>query len=121
MAKEESLIHLKFEYPSALEAKKDILYSEKKLMDLKNLMKNYYEIRELEIKIKLRMHRKLKETLNLMKKLRQEVPHIKQPNEEKEGTVEVVREKRIKPEVKKEDNSIEAQIREIQNKLNAMQ
>ncbi len=119
--KEESLIHLRFEYPSALEAKKDILYSEKRLIGLVNIMKNYQELKNLEMRLKLKMHRKMKEILNLIKKLHQEVPHIKQPQyEEKEEVPRKVKERVIRPEVKKEDSSIEAQIREIQNKLNSI-
>jgi len=128
------LIHLKFEYQEALNGKKDILYVEKELINLSRIIRNFQNSRESEIKLKLKLHRKIKEVIWKIIKIESEVPKIKSPEiprEESEspqtpmarkGKVETKERGERKVETKKRvEMSIESQISEIQKKLNAIQ
>ncbi|PIO07909.1 hypothetical protein COU59_02535 [Candidatus Pacearchaeota archaeon CG10_big_fil_rev_8_21_14_0_10_34_12] len=119
--KNQDLIHLKFEYEDALEAKKTILQSEKGMMLVAKTMNNYKELRKIELKKKITLARKLKEAINLIKKLQKETPKVDVPGitEEKETQTTTTRTlKKNKPT--KRDNSVESQLRDIQEKLRAL-
>lgn len=121
----ENLVHLKFGYQEALTGKREILYSEKVLLNLAGVIKRYHELRTSELKLKLKFHRKTKELIRKLKQGREAFPHL---DVEKLLHKEVEKNEKIKhPEeiikVRKEpepDNEIESQLREIQRKLNAI-
>jgi len=116
--KNESLIHIKLEYDESLETKKNILNTQKDLINLLKTIKNYHKIRSEELRIKLNIQKKIKELrLNIIK-LEQILPKIKIP-EILKREIEDVRKEPVQKKMKKEDydKNIEDQLREIQEKL----
>jgi|TARA_Y100000310_G_scaffold328431_1_gene396550 hypothetical protein len=119
--KNEDLIHLKFEYDEAVQSKRTILYSEKNLMIIAKKISNYLSLREEELELKIKLHKKIKGTVNTIKKLQKIIPKIEIPTiieKESHKTKEKIE---IKPKKKKENNYIELQLQEIQEKLNTLQ
>lgn len=119
--KNEDLIHLKFEYEEALQSKKYILYSEKNLMMIAKKINNYLFLREEELKLKIKLHRKIKEMLTVIRKLQKMNPQIEVPKIIKKESHETKEKIEIKPKRKKDSNHIESQLQEIQEKLNSLQ
>jgi hypothetical protein len=110
----QNLIHIKLDYSEALEAKKDILYSQKSLIDIAKIMKQYHSLRNEELKTKLKIHRKIKEIITNINKLEKTLPamEIQKPKTKAE---------RIKSKAKPKEDDLEAQLREIQNRLRALE
>lgn len=112
------IIHIKLEYDESLQAKKDILNSELGLLKVAKAIKKHQILRSDELKIKLRLYKKLKELKANIRKLQYVLPKIKIPEilKEKEENSE---EKIIKPTIEKRahDNSLETQLQEIQERL----
>lgn len=119
--KNEDLIHLRFEYEEALQSKRDILYSEKNLMVITKKINNYLFLREEELKLKIRLHRKIKELLTTIRKLQKMNPQIEVPKILKKERHETKEKIEIKTKIKKGSDHIESQLREIQEKLNTLQ
>ena len=121
--KNENLIHLKFEYEEALQSKKYILYSEKNLMMITQKINSYLSLREEELKLKIKLHKKIKGTIITIKKLQRIVPKIKIPKIIEKETNETKEKKHIeiKPKRKKNNEHIESQLQEIQEKLRSLQ
>jgi hypothetical protein len=122
--KEENLIHIKFEYDEALKAKKDLLSSEIILLRISRTIKSFKQYRIEELKLKLKISKLLKDLKVDLLKLQKVLPKIKIPNilkenqetnkEEKQGPVE----KRVIQTAY--DATLEAQLADIQEKLNAL-
>ena len=118
--KNEELIHIKFDYEEALESKREILYVEKSLMTIAAKMEKYLSLRTGELKTRLNLHKKAKELAASIRKIERNTPQVKfskkpeEKEEEKKNKVEKVEKKRY-------DSSIESQLQEIQEKLNALQ
>ena len=115
-------IHIKLEYPEALQAKKDVLGSELGLLRIAKAIKKHQVLRSDELKTKLRLHRKLKELKTNITKLQQVLPKVKIPEileekEEKEDEKEVKKKIRQKVKEKSHDISLEVQLQEIQERL----
>ena len=120
--KSENLIHIKFEYDSALESKKDILASEIDLLKMSQKLENYHKNRGDELDIKIKMEKKLKALKIDIGKLQSLLPKIKipkilRPETEREEEPEVPKERIKKP---KEDK-IETELQEIQKRLSSLQ
>ena len=84
----QNLIHIKFEYDSALECKKDILASEIDLLRISQRVKKYRELRMKELDIKMNIDKKLRafkldigRLQNLLPKV--EIPKILKPTRQK--------------------------------------
>ena len=123
----EKLIHVRFDYDEAVQSKKDILSSEANLLRVINRIKQYQSIRAVELKLKIRLHRKIKEFLALINKIRQTIPKIKIPDilkKEEFGQIgESKEENRTYKNSSKENaysRDIESQLREIQDKLRSL-
>lgn len=119
--KNNDLIHLKIEYLSALESKKDLLNSEKNLMLTAKAMHNYASLRKKELKKRFTLARKAKELVSLLRKMRSEMPKV---NVNESGKRYAVHETKIQTEVpiikkkqSKSQDNIESQLQEIQRKL----
>ncbi|MCK5624476.1 hypothetical protein KAI04_01390 [Candidatus Pacearchaeota archaeon] len=112
------IIHVKLEYNEALQSKKDILSSEIGLLKVAKAIKKHQILRSDELKIKLRLHRKLKELKTNITKLQQVLPKVKIP-EILEGKRESPEEQIIKPKIEKRahDSGLESQLAEIQARL----
>ena len=121
--KNESLIHIKFEYEEALRSKRDILYSEMNLLKISKSIKNYSSFRLKELGIKLKLHRKIKEINSLIRKLQIIFPKVEIPEILRREN-EIVEKSKVELE-KKEGESynqdLEYQLQEIHEKLNNMQ
>ena len=132
----ENLIHVKFEYAEALEAKKDILNIEKNFLRTAGIIERFNSLRTEEMKTKIRLQRKMKETAEILKNFKKMLPETKMPHvkeeeiklvekpieiKEKPKTIEkrAVETKPIKSKYASDD--LESQIREIQEKLNSLQ
>ncbi len=116
------VIHIKLEYPEALQAKKDVLGSELGLLRIAKAIKKHQVLRSDELKTKLRLHRKIRELKTSITKLQQVLPKVKITEilEEKEDKEEEEDEKKaIKKKVKERshDISLEVQLQEIQERL----
>jgi len=106
-----NIIHLKFEYEEAVNYMRNILEIEESLMILAKKMKEYSYLRNEEAKAKSLLYRKSRKAKDTIKKLLENNPRIKTP----EITFEKIKEK------EKGDNSIEIQLREIQEKLSSIE
>jgi hypothetical protein len=116
--KSESLIHIKLEYNESLETKRDALNTQKDLINLLKSIKHYHSIRNEELKLKLRIQKKIRELKMNISKLEQILPKVKIPEILRKENEEVRRES-VPRKIKKEDydKNIEDQLREIQEKL----
>jgi len=112
------VIHVKLEYNEALQSKKDILNSELGLIQVAKAIKKHQILRLDELKVKLRLYRKLKELKTNIGKLQQVLPKIKIPDI-LSGRREFHEEHKTKSTVEKRarDNSLEFQLQEIQARL----
>jgi hypothetical protein len=113
-------IHIKLEYVEAVKSKKDILSSEMNLLRILKIIKRYHSLRIEELKIKTKLHRKIKETITNIKKIETSVPKIKIPEilkKDEEGEI------KINPKIKSKTNyknDIEEELLKIQKKLNSL-
>ncbi|MBU2562704.1 MAG: hypothetical protein KKF68_03525 [Nanoarchaeota archaeon] len=121
--KGENLIHIKLEYNEAVKSKKEVLQSEINLLKIAQVIKRYNFLRAEELRLKEKLHKKLKEAITNIKKLQTVLPKIKIPSILREEDIETkkVKEKHIILEKEYYDGSVESQLREIQNKLNSLQ
>lgn len=123
----DSLIHLKFEYMEVLESKRDLLYSEKETLLLERIMKNYRALRMEEMKLRIKLQKKIMDAASSLRKLQKLFPKVAMPDaferEEKEieETQEILKKSRgLKNARKEEPTGIESQLQEIQRKLSAI-
>ena len=117
---DKNLIHVKFDFEEGLQAKKDVLSSELELLRTAKAIHRYNYYRAKELTIKLRLYKKIKELKLSMNKLEQILPKIKVPKILREGIPEEP-EKEKSSNKKPSDESLEAQLKEIQNKLISLQ
>lgn len=124
--KGENLVHLKFEYAEALNGKKEILNVQKNIVNLTATAKEYNSLRMDELKLKLKLHRKIKELTSKIKNLHENFPHLNvekimgKEHERNEDIRNVKKSKEDSKKTKKLDDGLESQLREIQRKLNAI-
>jgi len=125
----EKLIHIKFEYDSALDAKRDILASEIDLIKISKRLKKYMEYRMEELILKADMERKFRALKLDIGRLQNLLPPVKIPeiikNAHKVKKVEVKEveeepEKLVK-EVEEEHDDLDIQLSEIQKRLSSLQ
>ena len=111
--KNENLIHVKFEYEEALQSKKEVLSSEMTLLKIVKIIKEYRSLRLEELKLKLKLHRRMKETITNMRKLQIILPKLEMLK--KDEDLEKV--DKIK---KAQYDGLEYQLQEIQDKLKSL-
>jgi vacuolar-type H+-ATPase subunit I/STV1 len=122
----ENLIHVKLEYPEAVQSKKDILSTQKDLIEVLKSIKRYHLIRKEELKLKEIILKKIRELKTSMTKLNQTFPSIKLPKiitheseyDEKKETIKKIKEisgKDLK------QNDLERELADIQKKLKALE
>ena len=115
----QDLVHLKFEYNEAINARKQILSLEKDSLTIAQSIRDYNEIRTRELNAKIKLNNKIRLLSNDIKKLQKilpkaDLPRILQKKEE-------IKEKGTKAKIKKYNPDIESQLKDIQNKLNALE
>lgn len=118
--KNENLIHIKLEYEEAFQSKKDILSSEMNLLRIAKMIKKYRFLRQEELEIKLKLHRKIKEIITNIKKMQTTLPKLKIPEILKKDK-EIEEPDKIPIREPEYDESLESQLQEIQDKLNSLQ
>jgi len=120
--KNENLIHVRLEYEEAVESKKNVLSSEMNLIRIMRIIKEYHSLRLNELKLKSSLYRKLKEIKKDIKSLQLILPKLELPQILKKEQPEIKEpEKEIIPKEKKYDTSLESELKEIQEKLKALQ
>lgn len=125
MKKEENLIHIKLEYLEAVQSKRDILGTQRDLIEVLKMIKRYHIIRIQELKVKELLLKKIKELKLNLNKMNQAFPKIKIPNiiqqdshsEQKEMTKKI---KEISGKNVKGDN-LEKELADIQKKLRELE
>lgn len=117
--KDENLIHVKLEFEEALQSKKDILSTQKDLIELLQSIKNYSAIRKEELNLKIKIHKKIKELKSNLSKLNQTVPKIKIPEILKKDE-ETEEKPKLKIKTDYHDKDLESQLEEIQRRLRSL-
>ncbi|MFH1801675.1 MAG: hypothetical protein ABH804_02470 [archaeon] len=117
----ENLIHIKLEYSEAVQSKKDVLSSEMSLLKIAKTIKRYRALRSEEIKMKSKLYKEIKETSMNLRKMQTILPKIEIPQIIKKNNSEEFEEKIKKTKEQNYDQSLEAQLREIQERLRTIQ
>lgn len=121
----EKSVYLKFEYPDSLESKKDILYSQKSLVEMNVAMKEYFLLKDKEVRIKSKLKRKIREFIICIDSINKIMPEVEKPKILRKEELQINKilikkaEEGEKTKRKKShyEDSIESQLREIQEKL----
>ncbi len=142
MKKSQNLLHIKLESDEATQSMKDILKTEADLIKIAQSIKSYRTLRIMELELKIELHKKIKDFRNNMHKLRTllprlEIPKILKNHEEEIHRTEIMEEvakieKEIKPKKEKVQklreeepkapvDDLEAQLREIQERLSRLE
>ncbi|MFH1608328.1 MAG: hypothetical protein ABIA78_04310 [archaeon] len=111
----QNLIHIKLGYDEALESKRKLLISEKELLGIARVIRNYKTLRINELKQKSKLQRKIKILKTTLGKLQKFFPRIEPPHVIKSTK------KGKKTQINPEYDNIELQLQEIQAKLRALQ
>lgn len=114
------LIYVKLEHSEAIQAKKDILSSEARLLNIAQIMKRYQPLRDEELKAKIRVHTKISEVIKNIKKLETVLPKVKLPKiikESHEDFEDELDEKLSQTKIRNYDSNLSSQLQEIQDKL----
>ena len=121
------LIHVQLNHEDALESKKETLSSEIGLLKIKKNMQSYHHLRKEELKEKLKLYRRIKELEKIINNLQKNLPQIHIPEKlQKPKIPEQKINKEIERKIEKTressyDKNLERQLREIQEKLRAME
>ncbi|MEK6918282.1 MAG: hypothetical protein AABW51_05025 [Nanoarchaeota archaeon] len=128
--KNDSLIHVKLEYEEALQSKRDILLTESELIKTAQAIRKYKELRMKEIAMKLELIKRIRDfktqwrnTLHLLPPL--ELPKIIEDIEEERHKKEHHKDNKKahhekKEKTEKHHDNLEAQLKDIQEKLNRL-
>jgi len=77
-------IHIKLESDEAIHSKRDILSAEINLLNIAKKIEDYRNLRKKELLRKITLKTKIKETIEEMKKLKEQLPRTKIPKIEEE-------------------------------------
>jgi hypothetical protein len=113
-----NLIHIKFEYWEAVQSKKDLLSSEMSLLRIGRKINKYHSFRNKELKLKVKLHKKVKEIKTSLNKLHTILPKIKIPEILQDEETGELKTEEPKKEIYNKD--IENQLKNIQNKLRSL-
>lgn len=123
---EDNLIHVKLEYTEAVQSKKDILGTQRDLLEVMKSIKRYHLMRLQEMKMKELLYKKLKEFKLNLNKLNKSFPNIKLPSiihhdDSQAKTRETVR--KIKEIAGKDlqSSDLERELADIQKKLKELE
>lgn len=109
---EKNLIHVKLNYEEVFQSKKSMLLLEMNLLNIIKTIRKYYSLRNEELKLKSLLERKIRSFSSKMNTL-----HKILPKSEARKTLKIKEEKEIKEKKVSYDESLESQLREIQEKL----
>lgn len=123
--KSSDLIHIQIDYENGMQSKKQNLSSEINLLNIKKNMRAYHFLRREEVKTRLKLYRKIKEVMIILNRLQKNIPEIDIPRNLIKGKTENENYEREIPIEKTRENQhnkdLETQLREIQEKLRAME
>lgn len=109
-------IHIKLEYPEAVDSKKNALNSEINLLKISKTIKNYSLLRKKEQNKKLKILKLIKETKTELGKIQKNLPKVEIP--------EILQEHENAEEIKikeKNNKDLESQLQDIREKLKSLQ
>lgn len=112
----ENLIHVKFEYPEAVDSKKELLKTEMSVLKVVKFMRQYKTLRINELKSKRSLSSKIRKTITDIKKIQRILPKA----DVRKDTEKITEIKNPRKKVKF-DREIEDQLKDIQEKLRAIQ
>lgn len=117
----ENLVHIKLEYSEGLQTKSDILNLEAGLLRMLKSARDYHSMRTTELKMKIELARRIKLSENSIKNLRLLIPRPVIPKMLKHETKDKFSSLEFKEkETTEEDVDLEQQLREINEKLQAL-
>jgi hypothetical protein len=118
----ENFVHVKVDYNEALESKKSLLSLEMDLLRIIKSIRAYKQIRSKELKEKVKLSKKIKESLADLRKIHRIFPKIKIPQTQvnKKVEKESPEEKKKRKRAEKYDITIEQELQEIQKKLSSL-
>lgn len=118
--KKDNLMHIRVNFSEAIDSKKDLLISEMSLLKIRKNIDNYRKLRKIELELKERSKKELKEILNELKKIKTNaLPKIEIPDILKKDEEIISKTKKSKKsdfETTSEDD-IEIQLKEIREQL----
>lgn len=126
--KEETIFHIKVDYEEAIQAKKEILSSERDFINILKIMRRYHLLRQKELDNKLKINNKIRDLKVNLRRIDEFLPKIKIPEILKKKGItekeEIKEEKQVKKEIKipqtKNEDELEKQLREIQERLSRL-
>jgi hypothetical protein len=121
--KQEELIHVKIEYAEIIAEKGDLLSLEIDSLKIAKSIKEYGSLRQEEFNVKLKVHKRIKETGALIKKMTQILPEIQVPQflkKKEEYSSEEVDNKIRKAKQPHNYSDIESQLKDIQERLGSL-
>jgi len=120
----ENILHVKFENDELIRSKRDLLSTEMGLLKIAKAIKNYRFFREEELKIKIALLRKSKSLKLSLKKLQATFPKVKETNhfikDKPTSMISAPKGKKPIETPAPEDMDLEAQLRDIQDKLGSL-
>jgi hypothetical protein len=118
----ENFVHVKVDYNEALESKKSLLSLEMDLLRIIKSIRAYKQIRSKELKEKVKLSKKIKESLADLRKIHRIFPKIKIPQTQvnKKVEKESPEEKKKRKRAEKYDITIEQELQDIQKKLSSL-
>lgn len=126
--KEESIFHVKVNYDEALQSKRDILSAERDFLNILRIIRKYELLRREELTIKLKIQNKIRDLKANITRMNNVLPKVKLPEILKKKTEidkkEVEDETtKIQARIRRRENEdeLEAQLREIQEKLKKLE
>lgn len=113
--KEDNVIHIKFNRPEAVQAKRDLLFTEKDILQTLRHLKKYHLLRKKELTLKTKAKKRLQEVNKDVNDLKKKLPKVKRPEILKEEEKEAKSEEK-QPE-KIDYSNIDKELDDIQEKL----
>ena len=114
----ESIVHIKLDYPEAIESKTDLLELEMTNLNSQKFLKRYIEIRKDELKSRLKLQQKISQILADMKKLKEQFPSSQLPETIRKRKAEIRKEVEERETYSK---YIEFELEKIKDKLKSLQ
>lgn len=114
----ETVVHVRYDYNEAVEARKEILQLEVSLLNTLKAIKKYNEIRKEELKLKVKLLQKSVQVLTDIKKIKENLPSSHLPESIRKRKEEMIGEIEGKESYNKD---IEIELERIKEKLQKLQ
>ena len=118
---QENPVYFKLGYDESINSKKDLLFSELSFLTILKIMKRYNLLRTEELKIKSEMYKIMRELDVSMQKTKSVFPFLKIPERaRRKEIIKIEPTEGIKSPEETFDENLEAQLRNIQARLNSI-